>query len=367
MLLTGATGSLGGQLCAELLLSTTATVYCLVRAGDSAAAAARLRRRLDALDERPDTELRLIAVAGDLEQPDLGLSPRAYDALAETVDAILHCAAHVNLAAGYEHLALANVGATRHLIALAERRAQLTGHAPAFHYVSTLGAFANARRIGLEEVDESTEVSAATAGQMGYPRSKAAAEAELRRAAGTGLPVTVFRPGVVTGHSRSGRTTHTDVLVPLLEAAVALGMAPTGLKGIPAERCDIVARGIVTLIRQGGGVGRAFHLVQREPQSLEELFNALRRAGHRLEPVERGHWWQAVERHREDLAVRPLLAMNEASRYLLALDADHEPPRIRSEATWAALAEAGMDAAPFDAAFFNRLIAGLALKVPWEK
>jgi probable F420-dependent oxidoreductase len=157
------------------------------------------------------------------------------------------------------------------------------------------------------------------------------------------------------------------MLVPLLEAAAALGMAPASVGGVgdvPAERVDIVARGIVALMRRGGHAGRVFHLVQPEPLRLAELFGALRRAGHRLDPMEPDRWWQQLEKYGEDPAVRPLVCMGEAARYLVGADPDHRAPRFLAEASWAARAEAGVDAEPLDATFLDRLIATLTLPSP---
>ncbi|MFK8850859.1 SDR family oxidoreductase [Streptomyces sp. Ac-502] len=216
VLLTGATGSLGGQLCRELLARTPATVQCLVRAADPDHARRRILDRLGSLDDPlPATGRRLTAAPVDLAAPLLGLDRDTYDALAQSITAIVHCAAEVDLAADYGRLAPANVTPTRQLVSLARRRTELTGRAPHFHYVSTLGVFLDARRAGTEEVDEGTEVSERTSGQLGYPRSKAVSELALRAAAETdGLPVSVYRPAFVTGHSRTGRTSSADLLTP---------------------------------------------------------------------------------------------------------------------------------------------------------
>lgn len=361
VLLTGATGSLGGQLCAELLSRTPATVYCLVRGPDPDAAAQRLARRLRQLDDPPDAGERLITLPGDLEQPGLGIPARDYDALAETVDTIIHSAANVNLAKDYAQLAPTNVGGTRHLIAFARRRAKLTGHPPRFHFISTLATLIDARAAGLAEVDENTAPTLATAGHLGYSSSKAAAEIELRAAARDGLPVTVFRPGLITGHSRTGRTTRTDVLVPVLRAALALGAAPTGPDMVHANMIDVVAHGIVALICGADTAGRAFHLIRPEPLRLADTFDALRRTGHRLTSMTPRDWSRQLDEHTGDPAVRQMSAMAEASSYLLALDPDRQPPRFRCDATRAALREAGVPAPPLDGDFFDRLVAGLEL------
>ncbi len=362
VLLTGVTGSLGGQLCAEMLATIPGCVHCPVRASDPDTARRRVATRLAQLhDPLPPASRRVIAFPAELRDPRLGLNTRDYDALAENLDAIVHCAAQVDLAAGYDQLAPINTDATRHLIGLAKRRARLTGRPPAFHYVSTLGTFLNARHAGLAEVDETTEVSEATSGPLGYPRSKAAAEIALWQANAEGLPVTVHRPGAITGHSRTGRTSDADAITPLLWAAVALGAAPICDGPVPAERIDVVARAIVSLLCAPEAAGRAFHLVHPRPLLLSALFDALRRAGHTLAPLAPAAWWQRVAGNADHPAVNPAAAMSEVGRYMMSLDADHTPPQFRCEQTWRLLAAHGFAPEPLDGAFLDRLVAHLTV------
>ncbi|WP_447002268.1 TIGR03617 family F420-dependent LLM class oxidoreductase [Saccharothrix isguenensis] len=359
VLLTGATGSLGGHLCAELLTRTPATVYCLVRGSDPAAAQRRLAQRLDQLDDPLGLRERLVAVAGDLRQPRLGLSARGYDALAESVDTILHCGAGVNLAASYDQLAPDNVDGTANMIAFAERGGELTGRTPLFHLVSTLGTLIGARQAGLDDVDERTPHSPALAGHLGYPRSKTAAETVLRTAAERGLPITVMRPGVVTAHSRTGRSSDSDVLLPLLRAAVAIGAEPVSGAAVPADMIDVVAAGIATLATHPRARGHTFHLVRPQHLVLSDLFDALRRAGHRLDPMPPHQWWQRIDEQSSDPAVLPMSALSEVGRYMLAADPLHRPPRISSDATWEVLTDLGFRAPPLDARFLDLFVTGV--------
>ena len=85
VLLTGATGFVGREVLARFLGAGEGTVYALVRAEDDHAAAARL----------PSHE-RLRAVAGDIEQPGLGLSRESAAELQSEVTTMVHCAASVS-------------------------------------------------------------------------------------------------------------------------------------------------------------------------------------------------------------------------------------------------------------------------------
>ncbi|MGW8066577.1 TIGR03617 family F420-dependent LLM class oxidoreductase [Streptomyces ziwulingensis] len=365
VLLTGATGSLGGHVCAALLRDGTTTVHCLVRAPDTASAQDRLDRRLASLEEPPPhTAHRLVAVPGDLAAPGLGMSPGAYDSLAQSVDAVVHCAAEVNLAADHHDLAPANLDAVAHLVCLARRRTALTGHPPVVHHISTLAVFLAAREAGMEEADENTPVSHTTCGPHGYPRSKADAEILLRRAEAVhGLPVVIHRPGVITGHSVSGRTPPTDPLTPLLRAVVALGAAPGGDLYVPGERVDIVARCIATLLHHPAETGRAYHLVSPAPLRLCELTAALRRAGHRLSEMPPDRWWGRLEEHVGNPDVRPMAALRYISRPVLPSRPAQRMPRLRTDATWAALAVRDVKPTPWTEDFFDGLVSHLALPV----
>ncbi|MBK8050579.1 MAG: SDR family oxidoreductase [Anaerolineales bacterium] len=52
---------------------------------------------------------RIVAVPGDLAQPDLGLTAPEFEQLAGQIDAIVHSGAEVNWLAPYAQLKLANV------------------------------------------------------------------------------------------------------------------------------------------------------------------------------------------------------------------------------------------------------------------
>jgi thioester reductase-like protein len=351
VLLTGATGNLGGQLCTELLARTPHVVYCLARGSESSSAADRLARHLADFAESVGATDRLIVIEGDIERPDLGIPARRYDALAETVDTVIHCAASVNLSGRYEQLEPPNVAGTRNVIAFARRRSELTAVAPRFHHVSTVGTFVDAHAAGIAEVDETMSPTMQSTTELGYPRSKVAAETEVRAAADWGLPVTFLRPGLVLGHSRTGRTGGVDLLLPLTRAAIAVGAAPT-VGALPAEMLDIVARGILALGARDDAAGRAFHLVRPEPLQFADLFDALRRAGHRLDSWEPEQWWRRID-HCDDPAVLPMIAMREAFSRIITRDPTRRFPHVRCDATWAALAEAGVPRPPLDAAYLG--------------
>lgn len=102
ILLTGATGFLGGQVLAKAsrTLPPGEVVYCLVRDKNRGA-----RDRLDevALAQGVAHD-RYVIVHGTLDAPKFALEHNAYSALARSVTQVVHCAAMVNLAIGRQEM-----------------------------------------------------------------------------------------------------------------------------------------------------------------------------------------------------------------------------------------------------------------------
>ena len=102
ILLTGATGFLGGHVLARAArdLPPGHVVYCLVRDKRRGA-----RDRLDAVARARGVHTdRYVMVPGTLDAPRFGLGGGAYDALAQSVTAVVHCAAMVNMAIGRDDM-----------------------------------------------------------------------------------------------------------------------------------------------------------------------------------------------------------------------------------------------------------------------
>src|SRR5699024_10455774 len=120
IVLTGATGFLGGELLVRLLEHSDHEVIALVRARDDEAAAARLDATLAVLlppGAVPDGRVR--AVAAHLDRPGLGLPDADRDALAADAQAIVHCAASVSFTLPLDEARTINVGGTRAMLDLA--------------------------------------------------------------------------------------------------------------------------------------------------------------------------------------------------------------------------------------------------------
>lgn len=121
ILLTGATGFVGAHLLAELLRTTDAALYCLVRGG----AETPPMRRLEAVLQRYRIALnasqhaRIHIVPGNVAEHDFSLTPAAYRALSQDIDLVYHSASAVNFIQPYSYMKRDNVQGLREIIRFA--------------------------------------------------------------------------------------------------------------------------------------------------------------------------------------------------------------------------------------------------------
>jgi thioester reductase-like protein len=129
----------------------------------------------------------------------------------------------------------------------------------------------------------------------GYAETKWVAERMVQRAGERGVPVAIYRPGRVTGDSRSGRWSADDMGFRMLYGCVLLKMAPV----IPRLKIDIapvdfVSRAIIELSLQRDVVGGVFHLINNEPIDWEDLIGWLQRFGYQMRRTTIEEWLGVV-------------------------------------------------------------------------
>ena len=285
ILLTGSTGFLGLYLLRELLTATTARVHCLVRA-DSAADA---RRRIEQAAERYEieglTSDRIVPVAGDLAEPNLGLDPGAFGELARRVDVIHHAGATVNFVYPYQDLRAANVTGTRELI----RLAGLYRGIP-IHYVSTTTVLAGFGAMGVHEVTEDTPLAYADRLCMGYIETKFVAEELLRNASRAGLPVAIYRPLDIVGDQSTGAWNTATEMCALIRFITDKGVAPDIDLPLDFVPVDICAAAIGYIASHAEAAGRTYHLASPRYALLAALVDRLRQHGFTIRTIPYHQW-----------------------------------------------------------------------------
>ncbi|WP_409492249.1 amino acid adenylation domain-containing protein [Amycolatopsis sp. cmx-11-12] len=287
ILLTGATGFIGAQLLHDLLTTTSATVHCLVRAPDVASGRRRLCETLAEYRLISSTPLdRMRVVPGDLAKPRLGIGAQTYEMLAETVDAVVHCGALVNLVLGYAFHRKANVHGTREILRLAARR-----RTKPVHYVSTLSVFGPAARAGRMPIPE-LPVSGIEPPPDGYSLSKWVGEQLVVAAGERGVPLAVYRLGEVMPHSGTGVPSPTSLPDMLVGACLRLGVAPATPVVLDYTPIDYVGQMITAGVATGAS--GVFHVLPPQAMRLDELLDGFGRE-FGLSPVSYREFWAMVE------------------------------------------------------------------------
>ncbi|MFC7741139.1 thioester reductase domain-containing protein [Nocardiopsis composta] len=285
VLLTGATGYLGLHLLEELLLRTEAEVVCLCRGRDDETAKQRIVDGLrgHGIDVGRRIE-RVRCLAGDLGEPRLGLSEQKWNELAETVDAIYHNGALVNFVYPYSALKEPNVVGTHRIIELA-----CTRTLKAVHYVSTIDTLL-ATHSPRPFLENDAPLHSAVGVPAGYTGSKWAAEKIVNMARERGIPVTIFRPGLIMGHTRSGVTQTTDYLLVALRGYLAMGVVPDFPRILDSVPVDYTAQAIVHISLQSDSLGDFYHVFNPRPVPTRQFAEWVRTYGYEFDivPFEEG-------------------------------------------------------------------------------
>jgi long-chain acyl-CoA synthetase len=257
VLLTGATGFVGTQVALELLKRQDTAVMALVRAADAKEAEHRARRAWwDQPALTAEIGKRVTLVAGDVSKERLGISEEGYRALAKATTHVIHTAAEVRLDVPAERLRMTNVQGTANVLGLAHQ-VQLDHGLSRFVHLST--AYVAGKRTG--DVAES-ELTDGPGFASEYERSKYDAE-KLVRDAGRELPVTILRPGMVVGDSKTGyvrsfNTLYVPVRLYLTRRSRVLPVSPSmRVNFVPV---DYVAGAVASLTFDGRAEGKTFHL-----------------------------------------------------------------------------------------------------------
>ena len=353
ILLTGASGFLGAFLLHELLTQTEARVVCLVRCADPAAGLERIRQNqalYGLADER--LEVRVAVLPGDLAAPRLGLDPAAYERLAEQVDLILHNGALVNFLHPYDWLKTANVLGTLEILRLACYRT-----CKPVHHISTVAAFSAGRgRINEDDVPSDLGALGLYGGialAVGYSQSKAVAELLVRAAGARGVPVTIHRPGFISGSSVNGAWSRQDITARLFKSWVEFGCC--FLESIDLAPADYVSKAIVHLVTRGDTSGKTFHLTNPRSITGAELVELCGAIGIPLARVAYGEFRAELEartRRTGDEALAGLLEVMPAEE----ISVFRRPLEVDCRRTQELLAESPITCPPIDGPLLGRYL-----------
>ena len=208
---------------------------------------------------------------GDITRPHLGLSHPDLERACSETTAVFHLAAVYDLNVAREAAVHVNLEGTRNVNEFARTLPRLRR----YHYVST--CYVAGKRTGLIREDELRHEAGF---RNYYEETKYLAEVEVEALKGE-LPVTIHRPAVVCGDSRTGETAKYDGVYyliqylrirPRLLALANIGNDEVRLNVVPV---DFVVEAMAALAHEERAAGATVQLADPEPLTTRELFDTV--------------------------------------------------------------------------------------------
>ncbi|KAK6512947.1 hypothetical protein TWF506_009109 [Arthrobotrys conoides] len=288
VLVTGATGFLGAYLVhALLLMPETKKIQCLVRAKDVAHGMSRLLSAFAkygiSIGKHEEPLLsKLVILPGDLANTNLGLDQASFDDISKSCAAIFHFGALVNYVQPYNVHRPANTIGTLNIIRLA-----VTGKPKAIHYSSSFVAHGPTGLFkGPISLPEDEPLEPHLEGLMydlGYSQSQWVAEQLLWKSIRNGIPISIYRPGFILGHSESGYGNPDDFMGRFIISCIKMGTYPL----LPKQRKEFIPvnhciRDILHISYSNSNLGRAYTIAPLDHSASVEwndTFELLKQCG----------------------------------------------------------------------------------------
>ncbi|MBC1262515.1 SDR family NAD(P)-dependent oxidoreductase [Synechococcus sp. BSF8S] len=287
--LTGATGFLGAYLLeGQLRANTNRLVYCLVRSDGLDAAKEKITKNMQHYQIWDASYSdRIVPVLGNLALADLGLDSETYAMISSQAEGIIHNGAQLSQMATYSQLAKTNVFGTKNIVELALQKCI------PIQMVSSVAALEATAYRG-KPILEDQDITECDGIVNGYSQTKWVSERLVLNAAKLGLPVTVYRPPLISGDSKLGIWHQDDLLYRLLEGCLKMGSFPDIAWELDLVPVDYVADAITALAWSPQALNRTYHLHHPSPILLSDLVQAITSFGRPLTQVPMGDWIETI-------------------------------------------------------------------------
>jgi thioester reductase-like protein len=286
--ITGVTGFLGAYLLSDLLLNSNEMIYCLVRAKDGLEGLKRIKINLKKFNLwKNEFETRLAIVIGDLSKYQLGMTENDWKELSRKINIVYHNGAKVNFLMPYSLLEKENVMGTHEVLKFCS-----INNSKKLFYVSTVSVFDSSEYTEKDILDEH-KIPTSKNLFSGYAQSKWVAEELVKTAFNRGLKGIIFRPGTITGDSKTGVTSVDDLMTKLFLTLMKTSCAPILNRKFDMIPVDFVSKSIVAISKNYTGLDKIFHLTNPSNIELVDLINLFRSLDYKIEEL---NYWKWVEK-----------------------------------------------------------------------
>jgi len=255
----------------------------------------------------PAFEDRITVVVGDLSKKRFGLSQKRFEVLAREIDTIYHNGAWVNFMEPYSRLKGPNVTGTREVLRLAcLNRIKPVNYISSSSVYGTVGFFKDVKFL---REDDDIHMGLGY-GFNGYVQTKWVSEQMLWTAKERGLPICVFRCGLVMGHSKSGITNVKDFPSMMIKGCLQLGcyydLVDKYDNFVPV---DFASKSIVYFSLKNESHGKAFHIVNPHHISYADFWDLIISLGYQLEKLSFQEWVARFSAQAEANVLFPLMPL----------------------------------------------------------
>jgi thioester reductase-like protein len=160
-----------------------------------------------------------------------------------------------------------------------------------FHFVSTIDVYPSMYCDGIGSVDEQSQIGPINHLYSGYAQSKFEAEKLVMTAHERGLPVSIYRPSAVTGHSQTGFCQFSDFIARMIQGCIHLQYAPQLDASLNMVSVDYASRAIVHLARHQKPSGQVFNITNPHAISWKQLVSWINQQGYPVEQVAYETWY----------------------------------------------------------------------------
>ncbi|EJD50787.1 L-aminoadipate-semialdehyde dehydrogenase [Auricularia subglabra TFB-10046 SS5] len=308
VVLTGASGSLGAHILAQLIASDDVkTVICLSRAASHEDSRARLSQSLALRKLKIDDAFfgdKVESYAANANDDRLGLSEAEFKSIQERTTIVIHNAWPVNFNLSLQSYDVHIAGAVNLINLCIDTGA-------AFYFSSSISCRQGAPDATCAEDFATTPKAAAG---TGYARSKWVVEKLCERAGNhaPGLTIGALRIGQMVGDSVNGVWNETEAWPLMIKGANTVGALPRTGEHPSWLPVDYAARAIkeIVLSRHASGTASVYHIVNPNTSaSWDDLLAALAESGLKFNAVGTDEWLQILAGSEKDPNVNPVIKL----------------------------------------------------------
>lgn len=306
ILLTGSTGYLGIHILAELIKTTNADIYCIIRNKDNQSGLERLTKKIEFYFGEGLLKYinkRIFIISGDITLDKLGLSDEEYEKLGRKTDIVIHSAAYVSHYGNKDLFELINVTGTNNIIDFCNKYSIYMNH------ISTTSISASMKETSKKVIfDEHCLYVGQDYSSNIYIKTKFEAEYNIWEALlNSNLRCSIYRLGNITARYSDGKFQENDDKNAFLSRVLTIAKLDKIAKSfsnlkIDLSPVDYCAKFIVKMCMLSSSYSKVFHIYHNKSIRFVDLINQIKPNG-KLQEVDDEEFYKYIKYKKNILGI----------------------------------------------------------------